>query len=1387
MDTNPSMNDLYISLKGFICTFDSLKEKYHVMKQTLLSIILCFLPFTLPAQLHTINQLGMKEGLSNNHVVSIAQDKKGFLWFATEEGLNKFDGIRFIPYYKEESTARQSITGNELNCLLDDPVDSILWIGTQRAGVNAYNYVNDTFTTYKHDEQDPSSLITDAITKIAAAADGNLWICTYWEGIDYFDKQTGKFTHYNTNTVPGLASNHIWSVADGGNGLLYIGHVHNGFSVLSIKDRKAKNFSHNPQNPHSLPGNEVTCVYKDKNGNIWVGTDKGLALFNPETENFILINDKMNNISHRIYDIRQLNDNKLWIAMEFGGIAILDLSQHLFLSTDLIHFTIIKEGDDENGLSNSSIRCLFQDSFNNVWAGSWGGGINFIRHEPLLFNTYNYTPFPSNGNSLTTKIASGICIDKSGNLWIGTDGGGINVFSKGKRIAVYNSENGKLNSNTVQAALCDSKGNLWFGLFYGGIIHYNPHSKTFQQILPQDKAHSDVRSFFEDKESNIWVGTSEGIYLIDSEKKTIKEHYNRENNLVRCILKDTKGQIWVGFFGGGLGLYDAQLKDIKLFNVQNKFPSNTINAIYEDSRKRLWVATGEGLVCFPSLTDQAYKVYQRENGLANTHIHAIGEDKAGNIWVSTNKGISCFVHSKDTFYNYDHHDHLPMSSFSRGCVAYGQDGNFYFGSINGLCYFNPEQVLQERKSPPAFITNIEIADPINNTGNSQNTIALKGQNNVELNYKQNSFSITFNIQNYALVNQVEYAYMLKGLEDTWYTLPDPNKVTFRNLPPGRYQLQVKTRMRNQKWSDEVTSLNIHITPPLWLTWWAKTFYVLSALALLFYILYVYKKRLAVETLYKLEKQSHEQEQELNNERLRFYTNITHELRTPLTLILGPLEDIQKDNTLSTKDAQKISVIHQSAIRLLNLINQILEFRKTETQNKKLCVSRDNLATLIHEIGLKYKELNRKTDVDIRLELEDEHILMYFDKEVIQIVLDNLISNALKYTEKGNITVSLSRAQRAEVNYIDIRVSDTGHGIRPEALPHIFDRYYQEGGKHQASGTGIGLSLVKNLVTLHEGEISVESILNSGSAFCISLLADNTYPNALHADSQEQKQENKPETTAIQEPEIPDNSKPILLIVEDNPDICDYIAESFSDSFEVKTAANGKLGKESALKEIPDIIVSDIMMPVMDGNEMCRELKGDVRTSHIPIILLTAKDSLKDKEEGYQVGADSYLTKPFSASLLRSRIENLLQSRRKLAKHFSTNTAINDKSTIITESLTKLDNEFIQKINQLIEERLSSDKIDISYLSDKMCMSSSTLYRKMKALTGLSTNEYVRKIRMKYAEQFLLEGKYNISEIAFKVGINNLFYFRQCFKEEFGAIPSEYVKRLKENADRRKEE
>lgn len=711
----------------------------------------------------------------------------------------------------------------------------------------------------------------------------------------------------------------------------------------------------------------------------------------------------------------------------------------------------------------------------------------------------------------------------------------------------------------------------------------------------------------------------------------------------------------------------------------------------------------------------------------------------------------------------------------------------YFGSTNGLCYFTPSNILEKRQSPKATIGKITIFEPLVSENSNETEISLINKESVQLKYLQNSFNISFNIQDYSLNERVEYAYMLKGLENSWYTVKDPNNVTFRNLPPGKYEFMIKTRIRNQEWSDEISSIEIIIAPPLWLSWWAKLLYVISGAGLLFTGLWAYKRKLNLEYLYESEKKSHEQEQELNDERLRFYTNITHELRTPLTLILGPLEDLVKSNTLSSKDHHRISVIHQSAVRLLNLINQILDFRKTETQNKRLCVTKGNLTNVVYEVGLKYKELNSKPDIQILIEIEEENMFLFFDKEIITMILDNLISNALKYTDKGYIRIRTEWVTENGIRYAQLSVEDTGYGIGKEALAHIFERYYQESGEHQASGTGIGLALVKNLVKLHEGDIQVKSLPDVGTTFYLRLLADNTYPQALHGeDMHTEKQDIKEEESTIK-PEViePDkNARPIILVVEDNADIRDYIADSFTDLYEIKTAANGKEGLQIATDCIPDIIVSDIMMPVMNGVVMCQKLKADIRTSHIPVILLTAKDSITDKEEGYQVGADSYLTKPFSASLLQSRISNLLTQRRLLSERFAIRPekperqSMEEKRAIITESMNKLDKEFLDKITNTITKGLAAaENIDITVLSNVMCMSSSTLYRKVKALTGMSTNEYIRKIKMQLAEKYLLEGKYSISEIAFKVGINSNVYFRQCFKEEFGMSASDYLKQL----------
>ncbi len=712
-----------------------------------------------------------------------------------------------------------------------------------------------------------------------------------------------------------------------------------------------------------------------------------------------------------------------------------------------------------------------------------------------------------------------------------------------------------------------------------------------------------------------------------------------------------------------------------------------------------------------------------------------------------------------------------------GASALDAEGKLYFGSQNGTCLFDPSSLSAAQIIAPATITRFFVYSKQTESKDVEVSLPL-ASGKIALPYNKNTFKVSFNVLDYTQNSQVEFAYMMEGLEDIWYNTQGEKQVTFRNIPPGKYNFKIKARLRNQEWEEKIATLPITIHPPFWLAWYAKLVYFFIAVTLIYIIISFYKRKLDLESSLEVERKNSQNKQELNDERLRFYTNITHELRTPLTLILGPLEDLLSDNSLSPKHANKISIIHDSAARLLNLINGILEFRKTETQNRKLSVARGDISELVQEIGLRYKELNRNPKVNFHVCINTEETQLFYDADMLNTILNNLLSNAAKYTSEGSITLTLDCVEENGVKYTEISVSDTGHGIAPEALPHIFERYYQANSPYQASGSGIGLALVKGLADLHEATLNVTSQLEVGTTFRLRLLTDNIYPNALHNDVHPSKGETEKSPSAEESQtaeEQAEDARPLLLVVEDNPDIREYIRHSLSDDFDILTAEDGSEGWTLAQERIPNIIVSDIMMPVMDGIQLCRSVKEDIRTSHIPIILLTAKDSLHDKEEGYTAGADSYLTKPFSAKLLHSRINNLLEARKKLAASLTEVVPHPAEPTTATDTLNPLDNEFLQRITQIIEDNLEMEKMDIAFIADKMCMSHSTLYRKIKGVADMSANEFIRKVKMRNAVKLLLSGKYSISEISYMTGFSSVTYFRQCFKNEFGMAPSEYMK------------
>lgn len=1347
------------------------------IKKTLFAVFICVMGHIVAlAQKYQVRPLDLEQGLSCNYVLSIAQDKYGFLWFATEEGLNRFDGNSFFTYYKQRD--RQGISSSELNCVIDDAKEPVVWIGTKNDGLNSFNYQTEEWHSYKHDGKNPSSIATNDITHITPSANGKLWITTYWKGVELFDPETKRFVHFDKNCVKGLPDNQLWCVLDLGNGNLLVGHVKSGLSIIDTQRLTARNFKHNDQDIFSISGNEVICLYRDKKGTIWIGTNVGIDIYDPLSQRFLHVADQTIK-NHRIFDFCELPDGNMLVATEQMGIAVLDVANKSFTASTQISCSFISEGFSDFNLTGNSVRSLLLDKYNNVWAGFYGSGINFLTQSVAPFSTIR-AGVPDQLERLTEKSVMGLAFDKKGQLWVGTDGKGLNVFSpERKRLATYEHEGGSI----VTAATRDSYGNLWFGSFYQGAT-VKMAGGGFRKVLPN--AHEDVRCFYEDDKQQMWIGTSHGIYVVDIKRMKVVNNYHLGNDMVRAICMDARHRVWVGYFDIGIEVFSPQMKRIKSFNStkgeKEYIPSNAVNHLMRDYQGRIWAATNEGAICFDVKHQDRHVIYDQRQGMSNIHVRAIIEDEMHNIWMSTNRGISCLKSGQaGRFINFNEKDNVVKANFNDGSVARSEQGIIYFGSAQGLCSFLPRRVLSVNRAPKTIITSLRL---IRGIEQPDSVINLAMRNHISLAYDENSFSVNFTVQNFAMENYVEYSYKLSGLQDDWITAQN-GTITLRDIPPGTYQLQVRTRLHNQPWSSEIAEFTITVRPPFWLSWWAKLCYTLFVLAIVYLALRTYQRHLRLKFQLKAEKVNHEKEQKLNEERLRFFTNITHELRTPLTLILGPLDDISHSSDITKAVKHKLAVIHQSAVRLNELITQILEFRKTETDNRRLRVVKANVVDAVHEVSLKYEELAQKPDVAIRFVAPENPILMYIDKEVIANILDNLVSNAIKYTDQGNIDISVERRRSGERHLVDITVSDTGHGISAKALPHIFDRYYQENGTHQASGTGIGLSLVKKLVTLHHGEVKAESNLEQGTSFIVTLDENEIYPEALRGDenASAKSQGNDAASDVLNSEEVVlsvENGKLLLLVVEDNREILDYVAESFIDEFDVLKAGDGREGLALALDKVPDVIISDVMMPNMDGNAMCRALKKDVRTSHIPIILLTAKDSFEAKEKGYDSGADSYITKPFTHKLLRSRILNLLQQRRrdKMLIQESKETNLAQKKEQLREALNKVDQEFFDKLNKLIEENISGD-VDVNLIASNLAVSTSTLYRKMKALTGISTNEYIRKYKMQYAEHLLLEGKYSISEISFMVGMNSVAYFRRCFKAEYGEIPSEYLKKLQQ--------
>ena len=1299
--------------------------------------------------------LDHNSGLSSNYIRDIGQDGHGFVWVATIDGLNRFDGISFRRFSKENS----GLSSNELNSLLADPSDpDIMWVSTRHDGLCKYNYKDCSITEFD------GSLRSRNITSLSNASNGKIWLTHYHDAPELLDPATGKTEPLFTVLPDNFPTHSYCAVEDTGRQQLYIGHDGKGFTRVNLATGIYENFRPDASRPDAIIGSIAYCIHVDHLGYVWIGTDKGVSIFDPDRKIF-------HNISHTAADnsilpgqvrsICEMENGDLWFATTEGGVSILsagDRVQHNFV------FLNIRPS--------------------NKWMGNSSDGIDVFTHEQPFFTVSE--PFTSQTGLNKKQAVWSITTTADGRVWLG---GENEVLEAGtyppNRITVTHANLGY--SSLVKALLGDTKGRLWVGTSYAGIYIYDNKKNNIGVIEIPD---TEIKCFAEAADGTVFIGTSLGIFTsADGKSAEPLSIYNAQlpDNFVTSLTFDGDGSLWVGTLGKGAVKFSNKGELIVSYDSQNGLPSNAVNTIMEDRSGNIWIGTREGALQLSGPKLNRMRDFTRADGLVSSFIKSITEDRSGNIWFGTNRGIALYSPHDGKISVYGKTHAMNLESYIEHSAATDRNGRIYFGSLNGLTTFTPNSHNSTHNNSEVILTELFAHDSNGSDHNLEIEIPVDNDH-ITLPYNKNTFTLRFNNPDITGAANSEYAYTMVGINEVWTKGMVNNEAVYRNLSPGDYKFQAMQRFNGEKWGEPQTLAFIKITPPIWHTWWAILLYVACGIVIIYVLIYFYKHKLNLEKNLAIERENIKNVQTLNEERMVFFTNITHELRTPLSLIIGPIEDLVNDTSINDTNRKKLHTIRTSSMRLLNLINGILEFRKTETHHRKLSVVQDNLANYVREIGLRFKELNSNKDVSIVIDVASvEGVKMYYDPEIITTIINNLMSNAMKYTRTGTITLSLTPVTEGNVKYVDLAVSDTGTGISKDSLPHVFERYYQASNARKTSGTGIGLALTKNLVELHQGNITVASEPGKGTVFTVRLLQENCYPDANHTEAQET------ETTSTEEGQLAEQpaseSKLVLLVVEDDNDMREYIAQSFAEDFKVLTAANGKEGYEIAISDMPDIIVSDIMMPEMDGIEMCNKLKNEMATSHIPIILLTAKDTLRDKEEGYESGADSYITKPFSATLLRARINNIIETRHKLTMRLL-NIKVQEpkgKKTDIGGSaqadevgsrgapaeLSAFDKEFIEKLCRLVEENMEMEEFDQTFLADRMCMSHSTLYRKVKSISGLTPNEFIRKIKLRKAVELLDDKNNTLADIASMTGFGSVAYFRRLFKKEFGVSPSEY--------------
>ncbi|WDF80609.1 two-component regulator propeller domain-containing protein [Mucilaginibacter sp. KACC 22773] len=1363
---------------------------------------------------YQFSRLNISNGLSHNQVNCIFKDPKGFMWFGTASGLNRYDGYTF-KVFKHDVNNKYSINDDYVTNICEGPGKK-LWI-TTRAGYSFYDPETEQFNNDVWSVVYPFKLPGyPIVSKTLHNGNGDFWFLCPDSGLYRYNelKKTATRYYHHQNSSPSLYSSFVTDIAQDASGNIWLAYDDGVVELFDVKRNAITYHTDIFKKAANNKGRNYSITI-DSDGDLWVfnpNIDSRAYYYSPRTGRFRQIAKESSETpltSNIITNIIQADDGLMWISTDHGGINILDKK------SGKITYLLNREDDAKSLAQNTA--SVYKDNTGIMWARTLREGVSYYHKNIIRFPLYRH--FASDPRSVTFEDVNKFVEDKNGNLWIGTNGGGLIYFDrKTGRFIQYKHDPANPNSlsSDIIVSLCiDHDQQLWIGTYFGGLDHFD--GKKFIHYKHNDKvptsiADDRVWNILEDSSNRLWIGTFDnGLEIFDRSKNIFYHPFGQTE--IRCpytaaLFEDKRGDIWVaGYFGidkilkNGRGVIHYNKKN----NDPNSLIGDNINSITQDSHGLMWIATRDGLSILNPETNRFISLTKKE-GLPDNQVLNVLEDNRGAMWLSTSKGLGRITLQpgngtyKFEFENFDETDGLQGREFSINAALKTNKGELVFGGSHGFNIFDPLSIHPNIDEPKLIFTGFQLF----NKSIAANEIvdghiilskAISATQEITLNHSENVFTIEFAALNFFNPNKITHQYMMEGFDKGWLTADNATrKATYTNLDAGNYTFNVRAIGQEGKWEPIHIKLKIKVLPPFWKSTLAYVIYLFLIAGTLLFIrrrgiqkirreFIAEKEKQEAKLLIEQERQEVKRMLELDQLKTKFLTNVSHEFRTPLSLIMAPVDKMLID--ADKERGEQLNMIRRNAKRLLNLVNQLLDFRKMEVQELRLHARSGDIVSFIKEMSYSFSDIAEKKHIGFVFDSEIENLVINFDHDKIERIIFNLLSNAFKFTpEGGHVSVLLSTKQTPGQQMLEIKVIDTGIGIPTDKKDKIFERFFQNDipGSMVNQGSGIGLSITKEFVKLHNGEIYVESEPGQGSYFTILL------PVHLTAEAEGQWPDDGfnlaelsgTDEQALQQPGgVAAAKKLTVLLVEDNEDFRFYLKDNLNDFFHIVEAANGKEGWQKTLALHPNLVVSDISMPEMNGIDLCRKIRNDKRTSHIPVVLLTAITGEEQQLKGLETGANDYLTKPFNFEILLSKLKNILAIQQDMRKTYQKQ--LDAKPTdVVPESF---DEAFIKKALLIIEKNIDNADFSVEELSSELCVSRVTLYKRALTLTGKSPVELVRSIRLKRAAQLLENSQLTISQISYKVGFKSQKYFVRSFKAEFNCLPSAYQQKSRQQADK----